>query len=176
MIGHSLGGAIASLLALDFVRAGFTVDLVTLGAPMVGSAAFGDALRRACDPATPFVNNKPVRSPPTAAHDPDASHANHTGNNSAELSSSPSSSSLQSPPPRLPTPATPVTPATTASRGLLRCFRLANALDMVPRIMSSLKGYVHYPANPIQLDSSSAVVRSHCSSVSIRSYLVLLTR
>ena len=45
----------ASILALDLVRAGYVVDLVTFGAPMVGSKGFASMMMRACDPQLTMV-------------------------------------------------------------------------------------------------------------------------
>ena len=42
--GHSLGGAMANLLALDLLTAGYNVELMTFGAPQVGDESFADAL------------------------------------------------------------------------------------------------------------------------------------
>lgn len=38
--GHSMGGAIATLLAVELAKDGFQVELVTLGSPRVGDAEF----------------------------------------------------------------------------------------------------------------------------------------
>ena len=43
--GHSLGGAIATLLAYRLVRAGYTVELITFGAPCVGNAQFAKEMQ-----------------------------------------------------------------------------------------------------------------------------------
>lgn len=40
LVGHSLGGALATLAALDLANAGFAVELITFGCPKVGDAAF----------------------------------------------------------------------------------------------------------------------------------------
>jgi len=38
--GHSFGGAMATLAAIDLVKAGYKVDLITFGAPRVGNTQF----------------------------------------------------------------------------------------------------------------------------------------
>lgn len=42
--GHSLGGAIAQLAALDLASQGYNVTLVTFGSPRVGDVQFADML------------------------------------------------------------------------------------------------------------------------------------
>lgn len=44
--GHSLGGAIATLLAIEFAKDGFQVELVTLGCPRVGDCEFVETYER----------------------------------------------------------------------------------------------------------------------------------
>ncbi|KAM3127265.1 hypothetical protein pb186bvf_020633 [Paramecium bursaria] len=44
--GHSLGGAMATLLAVDIARLGFQVRLVTLGSPRVGDPSFYDYFQK----------------------------------------------------------------------------------------------------------------------------------
>lgn len=44
--GHSLGGAIATLLAVELARDGYKVELVTLGSPRVGDAEFVETYNR----------------------------------------------------------------------------------------------------------------------------------
>jgi len=44
--GHSLGGAIATLLAVELAKDGFQVELVTLGSPRVGDAEFVETYGR----------------------------------------------------------------------------------------------------------------------------------
>ena len=46
MTGHSLGGAIAQLAAIEFAQLGYNVTLVTLGSPRVGDSNFADLLNR----------------------------------------------------------------------------------------------------------------------------------
>ena len=44
--GHSLGGALAALCAIDIWSLGFDITLITIGAPRVGDAAFNRKLSR----------------------------------------------------------------------------------------------------------------------------------
>ncbi|XP_046858009.1 lipase-like [Xenia sp. Carnegie-2017] len=44
--GHSLGGAMATLAAVDLINAGYQVDLITFGAPRVGNKAFAQYVDR----------------------------------------------------------------------------------------------------------------------------------
>jgi len=41
-MGHSLGGAMATLMALQLAESGRTVDLSTYGSPRLGDPAFYD--------------------------------------------------------------------------------------------------------------------------------------
>ena len=42
--GHSLGGAMANLAAVDLVNAGYPVDLITFGVPRVRNREFADRI------------------------------------------------------------------------------------------------------------------------------------
>lgn len=128
-----------TLIALDFVRAGYTVDLVTFGAPMVGNAPLSKVLARAANPSTPFF------LPVAAACDSD-SKAQAGGGGAPELGSNSNQ-------PRLWT-------FRGRTRGLLCCVRVVNSMDIVPMSMAPLKPYVHYPAKALVLDEFwEAVVR-----------------
>jgi hypothetical protein len=45
--GHSLGGAIAQLAAVELAELGYNVTLVTLGSPRVGDTRFAELLNKA---------------------------------------------------------------------------------------------------------------------------------
>ena len=115
-----------TLITLDFVRAGYTIDLVTFGAPMVGNTALSKVLDRAANPSTPFLRVAGVDSDAKARADGGVSKlgSNH---------------------PRLWT-------FGGRTRGLLCCLRVVNSMDIVPMSMTPLKPYVHYPPKALVLD------------------------
>ncbi|CAM9919266.1 unnamed protein product [Phaeothamnion confervicola] len=66
--GHSLGGALAVLAALDIVETGIPVRCYTFGMPRVGNRAWADYLRRALPVAVRVTHNRDAvpHMPPTS--------------------------------------------------------------------------------------------------------------
>lgn len=138
LTGHSLGGAIASLYALSCLRAGYFVELVTFGAPMVGDDSFESIMTRAANYTT--VSNL-TSSTTTAKVMPSSSSSNFIHKTTEELIA-PSLGSFSS---------LSQKDGSLINLPLLRNIRVVNPLDVVPLAQKSLNHYVHVPRTPIVL-------------------------